>query len=245
MSRPINKIEVNCGNCNKVLYKWPYEIRKSRYFACNRSCQGKTNFKLNKERVLQSAKKARDALKGKPVWNKGLTKKDQRVAKNIKGLQKFQKETPYMGESHWNWKGDRAGYNPIHQWVARQLGRPKRCEHCGTTLAKRFCWANKNHKYRRVLDDWIRLCTSCHLKYDFKNNNRKVWNKGKPLGFTPKRAFKKEHVPWNRGKRGCQTAWNKGKKWSKETREKMSKVKVGTQGNRKRDENGRFMKNLT
>lgn len=28
--------------------------------------------------------------------------------------------------------------------------------------------ANKDHKYRRNLKDWIRLCSSCHGEYDSK-----------------------------------------------------------------------------
>lgn len=31
------------------------------------------------------------------------------------------------------------------------------------------------------------------------NRGHKPWNKGKSLGFTPKRAFKKGNVPWNAG----------------------------------------------
>ena len=41
---------------------------------------------------------------------------------------------------------------------------------CGTETAKKFEWANIDHKYRRVLEDFIRMCTSCHRKYDYENN---------------------------------------------------------------------------
>lgn len=27
-------------------------------------------------------------------------------------------------------------------------------------------WANKSHKYKRELTDWISLCVKCHKKYD-------------------------------------------------------------------------------
>lgn len=32
--------------------------------------------------------------------------------------------------------------------------------------------ANKNGNYKRIIEDWIRLCASCHMKYDIKNNLR-------------------------------------------------------------------------
>jgi hypothetical protein len=65
-----------------------------------------------------------------------------------------------------NWRGDKVGYAGLHAWVRKHLGTPDKCEHCGTTMAKIFDWANKSHEYKRELDDWIRLCRKCHKKYD-------------------------------------------------------------------------------
>ena len=72
-------------------------------------------------------------------------------------------------------KGDKiilhsSTYVAIHQWVVREKGNPNKCEHCGTEEAKRFDWANIDHKYKRDLDDYIRLCVKCHRKYDKENN---------------------------------------------------------------------------
>lgn len=39
----------------------------------------------------------------------------------------------------------------------------------------------------------------------------KTWNKGKRLGFTPSKAFKKGSVPWNKGKK-IETPWMIGNK---------------------------------
>jgi len=69
-------------------------------------------------------------------------------------------------ESHPTWKGDKASYATKHQWVARKLGKPRLCSHCGTLDAKRYEWANISKEYKRNLDDYIRLCKSCHMKYD-------------------------------------------------------------------------------
>ena len=53
-------------------------------------------------------------------------------------------------------------------WVARWLGKPDICEHCGRNGLKgrQIDWANKSHDYLRDLNDWIRLCKPCHRKYD-------------------------------------------------------------------------------
>lgn len=66
------------------------------------------------------------------------------------------------------WKGDNVGYISLHKWVYRHRGSPKKCEHCLSEEKKNYHWANKSHEYKRDLDDWIRLCVSCHKKYDLK-----------------------------------------------------------------------------
>lgn len=73
-------------------------------------------------------------------------------------------------EGHWNWKGDKVGYQSLHTWVRKHKGTPQSCDFCGTTDKRKYEWANKDHKYSRNLDDWFRLCTSCHRKYDKDNN---------------------------------------------------------------------------
>ena len=71
-----------------------------------------------------------------------------------------------MEEKNPIWAGDKVKRVALHQFVYSRLGKPKLCEHCKTTKAKRFDWANKSRKYKRDLNDWIRLCRSCHIKYD-------------------------------------------------------------------------------
>ncbi len=71
-------------------------------------------------------------------------------------------------EKSWSWKGDKVGHHGIHKWVQRNLGKPTSCSKCKTRTAKKFEWANVDHKYRRILKDWIRLCTKCHRKYDYQ-----------------------------------------------------------------------------
>jgi hypothetical protein len=63
------------------------------------------------------------------------------------------------------WKGDNVSYIGLHAWVVKRLGKPNKCELCGR-IGKRLEWANKSREYKRDLNDWIRLCYSCHEKYD-------------------------------------------------------------------------------
>lgn len=69
-------------------------------------------------------------------------------------------------ERHLNWKGDGVGYQALHTWVRKHLGTPKQCSHCQATHKKKYEWANISRQYKRELTDWVRLCTSCHRKYD-------------------------------------------------------------------------------
>ena len=83
----------------------------------------------------------------------------------------------YAGNKHFNygktdentsgWKGDDAGCGAIHLWVERKKGKAKdcKCEHCDKQARD---WANIDHKYRRILKDYIALCRKCHIKYDKK-----------------------------------------------------------------------------
>ena len=73
---------------------------------------------------------------------------------------------PRTGENSPTWKGDKVGYGALHDWVASVLGRPSKCEDCGTESAKRFDWANKSGRYLRDVSDWERLCRRCHMAKD-------------------------------------------------------------------------------
>lgn len=74
------------------------------------------------------------------------------------------------GGKNFLWKGESVGYSTLYAWVRKKLGKPEKCEYCGTDGLRGFKidWANKDHKYRRNLIDWIRLCKACHRKYDYE-----------------------------------------------------------------------------
>ena len=73
------------------------------------------------------------------------------------------------GERSFFWKGDFIGNRGVHLWVEKWKGKPQRCEMCGTKENRVYNWANVDHKYRRVLEDYIRMCKPCHTNYDIKN----------------------------------------------------------------------------
>lgn len=69
-----------------------------------------------------------------------------------------------------SYKGEEAGKVAKHYWIVRKLGKRSFCEMCKRTDKKNYDWSNKDHKYRQRIDDWQRLCRSCHRKYDYKYN---------------------------------------------------------------------------
>lgn len=86
-----------------------------------------------------------------------------------------------LGFKNGMWKGDDAKYSALHLWVVRCKGNPNFCEHCGKVGRKNgrnwnIHWANKKHTYKRILEDFIGLCRSCHLKYDLENNLKRDGN---------------------------------------------------------------------
>lgn len=110
---------------------------------------------LGRKMSLEARKKMSISRVGRKAWNKGI------------------KNPEFCEEKHPMWLGDNVGYTGIHKWVVRWLGKPSVCHMCGTTNAKKYEWANIDHSYKRVLDDYIRMCTKCHREYD-KNRGVKI-----------------------------------------------------------------------
>jgi len=74
------------------------------------------------------------------------------------------------------WKGDDAKYSAIHRWVRKWTKEPKECQICGKKNI-RLELANIDHKYKRILDNYVRMCCFCHSKYDKENKLGKWKNK--------------------------------------------------------------------
>jgi len=72
----------------------------------------------------------------------------------------------------WNIK-KKPSYRSIHMWVQLHKGKPDKCSKCNCIGDKhRMHWVNISGKYKRELDDWIRLCSKCHGRYDKENGLR-------------------------------------------------------------------------
>jgi hypothetical protein len=112
---------------------------------------------------------------GQKSWNtgKGGTyhwTDEQRA--NLKAMRK-------KGSENHSWKGKEISYTSLHGWVRKELGIPKECVYCGRRELKRkdgrnaIQYANVSRKYKRVLNDWIPLCSLCHGIYD-RGNRRNL-----------------------------------------------------------------------
>ena len=89
--------------------------------------------------------------------------------KRFKKIVKRGKKSP-------NYKGKQVSKNTIHRRLEDKLGKPIFCEHCKTTdKNKYYDWANKSGKYLEDVSDWIRLCRSCHTKFDYTNKIKKYY----------------------------------------------------------------------
>jgi hypothetical protein len=134
--------------------------------SCNKgiSLSEETKQKISESRKGKTA--WNKGIKGGIAWNKGINQSEetkQKISETLKGHIPWNKGT--LGEC--------GSYKAVHQWVKSILGRPLHCEHCGKDDVKAtYHWANKDHQYRLKLDDYMRLCVSCHLKYDYKYNGR-------------------------------------------------------------------------
>lgn len=161
-------MEKHCSICNTVFAKpvscsiKEWEIKRK---FCSHKCYAKSLSNNNEWR-----KKISEAHKGMSgYW---LGKKRPEFSNEWKKNMARQpwnkgKKLPQMsGENHFAWKGDNVGYHALHDWVAKELGRPKKCEICNKTEAKRFEWANISGEYKKDITDWKRLCKGCHNKMD-------------------------------------------------------------------------------
>ncbi len=92
-----------------------------------------------------------------------------------------------FGKDSFSWSGNNITYFGIHSWVRKVLGSPRKCEHCNREDRKAYDWANISKKYKRDIEDWIRLCRSCHIKYDFTPERREQAIKNLKFMTTMKR----------------------------------------------------------
>ncbi len=152
---------LNCKICNKEFYAKPSFVKRGARF-CSIACSDKAKFK-NVPLICK--------LCGKEYY-RAVSQVKWRGTGFCSNKCKWKSYTTRTSESIWNYKGDKVGYRDLHKWVERHLGKPNKCEFCKfeTNKPYSFHWANKSWKYKRKLDDWIRLCLKCHRAYDRSKN---------------------------------------------------------------------------
>ncbi len=130
----------------------------------NKGLKGVQKWTPTKYRQMKELMTGNSFSKGKNLGNTN--------ARGHKPWNKGKKMPQLSNEKNSNWKGEKASYMAIHSWVRRHKGKPIKCIYCGKekTTPKSIQWANRDHTYRRILDDYISLCVSCHRKYDIKYN---------------------------------------------------------------------------
>jgi len=111
-----------------------------------------------------------------------------------------------------------------HQRRQRLLGKATHCSLNPNHLGK-YEWANLDHKYSPDEMDYAQLCHSCHVRYDMGEliiNGKSIIDRG---GVPIYRGGSHRHTEASKGK---MSKSHKGKHFTEETKEKMSKsAKIG------------------
>lgn len=121
----------------------------------------------------KTKKKLSDGRIGEKHWHYGkklplewrIKISDGNKGKIISSLTRKKIGKANKGKNNWRWTGDNVSYNALHKWVRKNLIKSNQCQFCGKQT-KWLDWANKSHKYRRKLTDWLCLCRNCHKRYD-------------------------------------------------------------------------------
>lgn len=109
---------------------------------------------------------------GQAAWNKGLKTGLYPKSAFKKGNLPWNKGKKQIipEHEHYKWKGDMVGYNALHAWVRKQLGRPTECTN--GHIAPKYYWANISGEYKRDVTDWHQLCQSCNQLDGIKKHER-------------------------------------------------------------------------
>lgn len=146
----MEKIKKNCKVCNKEFLVYP---SLNRITFCSRKCYWLTRKGKHFSPTTEFKKGKYEGYgfkKGFTPWN---------IGRKVESMR---------NEKHFNWKGNKVGYRALHSWIVRKMGKAIKCEFCGKTAPITIQWANKSHKYKRNLSDWLQLCVPCHKEYDKK-----------------------------------------------------------------------------
>lgn len=156
--------------CGKILIFTREPKDRKKY--CSKKCFYKYRVRPSGLKYILKNVNPTSFKKGNVPWNNGLAGKGICKPNNgsikkgeHRGIKTEFRTDLVLGNKNFKWKGENVGYYALHSWVDRNLTRKYTCQHC-LTKQKRTEWANKSHKYKRELTDWLELCKKCHAKYD-------------------------------------------------------------------------------
>lgn len=76
-------------------------------------------------------------------------------------------------EKNINWKGNKVKYSSLHTWVRNHKPKTEFCEICRIKEPKQL--ANISGEYKRDINDFLWLCTRCHVIRDGTIKNLKFY----------------------------------------------------------------------
>jgi hypothetical protein len=177
--------EVRSGN-----RKCPYFLKRCAHCSSEFTVKykNKASIKYCSRKCVDDAKRGQknwwgykigDALRGIP-----------KTQEHIMAASRARKGVPSLslrGEKHFGWKGDKAGYSSMHDWVRLRFPCPENCQKCGRKNYKihhvpsngkeydtnYLHLSNKSGQYTRSLEDWWYVCPKCHSALDRGRNSIK------------------------------------------------------------------------
>jgi len=157
----------------------PEEIEKNRQRGIKRFEDPKEREKVSKRitKYFSNPKNRKKQSELKKKFFKEHPEKRSNLGKTGELASMFGRKgdkSPVLNENNGRWKGNNATAISIHQWVSRKKGKPHICEDCGKYIEelRNIHWSNKDHLYKRNIDDYNRRCRKCHWDYDKKHGLR-------------------------------------------------------------------------
>jgi hypothetical protein len=177
-----------CEACKKIIYRTEKRVKKDGgwYYYCHSDKRWKNKRFCSKECVGVVFQRERKGILMAPVMTDETKKKLSlsriEYLRNHRHPMEGRKHKPSAieklrdrrGAKNPNWRAGKASYRSLHSWVEREKGKARVCRNrekqflpypC-SCKCKIYHWANVSRVYKRDLNDWVELCTSCHLTAD-------------------------------------------------------------------------------
>lgn len=127
------------------------------------------------------------------------------------------------GRSNHNWKGNKVGYNALHEWVRGRLKVERKCLRQNEACKGIIELSNFSGKYKRDLSDWQYLCQKHHREYDKTNKTKKKWNMVGVVIYIPLEMYEELRTrAFNERTSISKIIREAVKSWNKKTKSKRS-----------------------